>query len=271
LNDEYVIEMPASSDNPPGPGEDPSDGAGAPSVDTAEIAGFEALAAQWWDPDGPFRPLHRFNPARVGFIRDHAAAHHGRSPQTDRPLDGLALLDIGTGGGLVAEPMVRLGAQVTGIDPSAKNIGIAGAHAAAMGLEITYRAASAERLAEEGAGFDIVLALEVVEHVADLGAFMGAASQLVRPGGICITATLNRTARAYALAIIGAEYVMAWLPRGTHDWNKFVTPAELTAAMKASGLRAKTVSGIVFSPLTASWRIGTDTGVNYIVAAEKAP
>jgi 2-polyprenyl-6-hydroxyphenyl methylase/3-demethylubiquinone-9 3-methyltransferase len=205
----------------------------------------------------------------VAFIRDHAAAHHGRAPRSNRPLDGLTLLDIGTGGGLVAEPMARLGAQVTGIDPSEKNIGIAGAHAAAMGLDITYCAAAAERLARDGATFDIVLALEVVEHVADLGAFLSAASRLVRPGGIFVAATLNRTARAYALAIIGAEYIMGWLPRGTHDWNKFVTPAELTAAMDASGLRVTTISGIVFNPLTASWRIGTDTGVNYITVAEK--
>ncbi len=271
MNGEELSEMPASSDHDPGAGEDTRDGAGAPSVDAAEIAGFEALAAQWWDPDGPFRPLHRFNPARVAFIRDRACAHYGRAPQTHRPLDGLTLLDIGTGGGLVAEPMARLGAQVTGIDPSAKNIAIADLHATTMGLEITYRAATAERLAAEGKTFDIVLALEVVEHVADLGAFLGAGSDLVRPGGIFIAATLNRTARAYALAIIGAEYVLGWLPRGTHDWNKFVTPAELRAGLEASGLRVTLVSGIVFNPLTASWRVGTDTGVNYITVAEKAP
>ncbi len=240
-------------------------------MDAAEIAGFEALAAHWWDPDGPYRPLHRFNPARVAFIRDHAAAHYGRAPQTNRPLDGLALLDIGTGGGLVAEPMARLGAEVTAIDPSEKNIGIAETHAASMGLEITYRATTAERLAAAGKTFDIVLALEVVEHVADLGAFLDASARLVAPGGIFFAATLNRTARAYVLAIIGAEYIMGWLPRGTHDWNKFVTPAELRAGLEASGLRVTTVSGIVFNPLTASWRVGTDTGVNYITVAEKAP
>ncbi len=271
FNGEYHIEMPASSDHRPGPGKDTGDGVEAPSVDAAEIAGFEALAAQWWDPDGPFRPLHRFNPARVGFIRDRASAHYGRAAHTPVPLDGLTLLDIGTGGGLVAEPMARLGARVTGIDPSDKNIAIARTHAAAMGLEITYRAAAAERLAAEGQTFDIVLALEVVEHVADLGVFLDASAALVKGGGIFIAATLNRTARAYALAIIGAEYIMGWLPRGTHDWNKFVTPAEITAGLQASGLRVALISGIVFNPLTFTWRIATDTGVNYIVVAEKTP
>lgn len=261
--------MPASSHDSPKPGGDTGINAGAPSVDAGEIVGFEALAAKWWDPDGPFRALHRFNPARVGFIRDHAAAHFERSPRSRRPLEGLTLLDIGTGGGLVAEPMARLGAQVTGIDPSELNIGIAAAHAAAMGLNISYRAATAERLAGERAVFDIVLALEVVEHVADLSVFLEAASRLVRPGGILVAATLNRTARAYALAIIGAEYVMGWLPRGTHDWNKFVTPAELTAALDRSELKTVSISGLVFNPLTASWRIGSDTGVNYILVAKK--
>ena len=240
-------------------------------MDAAEIAGFEALAAQWWDPEGPFRPLHRFNPTRVAFIRDHACAHFGRAPHSSRPLDGLALVDIGTGGGLVAEPMARLGAAVTGIDPSDKNVGIARAHATAMGLDITYRAVTAEGLAAEGKSFDIVLALEVVEHVADLGAFLTACAALVKPGGIFIAATLNRTARAYALAIVGAEYVMGWLPRGTHDWNKFVTPAELTAGLQESGMRVTSISGIVLNPLTLTWRIGTDTGVNYVVCATPTP
>ncbi len=261
--------MPASSDQIPGPNGDPRHHGEAASVDAAEVAGFEALATEWWDPKGPFRPLHRFNPARVSFIRDHAAAAHGRLPQANRPLDGLALVDIGTGGGLVAEPMARLGAEVTGIDPSEKNIATASSHAAAMGLDITYRAATAERLAAEGKKFDIVLALEVVEHVADLDVFLNASSRLVKPGGIFIASTLNRTARAYALAVIGAEYVLGWLPRGTHDWNKFVTPAELTAALDKTGLKTTTVSGIVFNPLTMSWRIGSDTGVNFITVAEK--
>jgi 2-polyprenyl-6-hydroxyphenyl methylase/3-demethylubiquinone-9 3-methyltransferase len=268
LNGEYLIEMPASSDHIPGPSENPGHQGKATSVDAAEVAGFEALATEWWDPKGPFRPLHRLNPTRVSFIRDHAAAH-GRLPQAKCPLDGLALVDIGTGGGLVAEPMARLGAEVTGIDPSEKNIAIASSHAAAMGLDITYRAASAEQLAAEGKKFDIVLALEVVEHVADVDVFLDAGSRLVKPGGIFIASTLNRTARAYALAVIGAEYILGWLPRGTHDWNKFVTPAELKAALETAGLNTTTVSGIVFNPLTMSWRIGSDTGVNFITVAEK--
>lgn len=260
--------MPGSSDRSSQPTSDSGNGARAPSVDTAEVANFEALAAQWWDPDGPFRPLHRFNPVRVGYIRDHAAAHYRRAPLSSRPLAGLSLLDIGTGGGLVAEPMARLGAKVTGIDPSQKNVGIARTHAAALGLDISYRTATAEQLAAEGMVFDIVLALEVVEHVADLHAFLDAASRLVRPGGIFIAATINRTARAYAFAIIGAEYVMRWLPRGTHDWNKFVTPTEFSEGLEKIGFEVTSVSGIVFNPLTASWKIGTDTGINYILLAE---
>ncbi len=245
--------------------------ASAASVDAAEVAGFEALAAEWWDPDGHFRPLHRFNPIRIGFIRDHASAHFGRAPTAPNPFDGLTLLDIGTGGGLVAEPMARLGAQVTGIDPSEKNIAIARAHGAAMGLELNYRATTAEQMAAEGRRYDIVLALEVVEHVADMGVFLEAAAALVAPGGIFFAATLNRTARAYALAILGAEYVMGWLPRGTHDWKKFVTPDELTTALEGCGLRMSTVSGVVYNPLTRAWRLSSDTGVTYMVFATSKP
>ncbi len=268
--DEHLIEMAASSHGSRGAGGAKSKLASAASVDAREVSNFEALATEWWDPDGRFRPLHRFNPVRIKFIRDHATAHFGRSATDFSPFDGLKLLDIGTGGGLVAEPMRRLGAEVTGIDPSEKNIAIAQAHVTAMGLDVTYRATTAEHMAAQGARFDIVLALEVVEHVADIAVFLEAAAELVKPGGIFFAATLNRTARAYALAIVGAEYVMGWLPRGTHDWNKFVTPGELTTAVEGRGLRVNTVSGLSYNPLTRAWRLGTDTAVNYIIAAEKS-
>lgn len=238
-------------------------------MDAEELAHFEALAAEWWDPDGRFRPLHRFNPERVRFIRDHVAARFGRDPAAARPLEELHLLDVGTGGGLVAEPMARLGAKVTGIDPSEKNIGTARTHAAQMGLDITYRAVTAEQLAAEGLRFDAVLALEVVEHVADLDSFMNAAATLVVPGGALVMTTLNRTLRSYLMAIIGAEYVLRWLPVGTHDWNKFLTPDELASAITARGFKMRETAGMVYNPLTGHWRTGSDTGVNYMVFAVK--
>lgn len=255
--------MSAPSDNGPGPR------GTAASIDAEEVAHFEAMAAEWWDPDGRFRQLHRFNPERVRFVRDRAAARFGRDPGGTRPLEGLTVLDIGTGGGIVAEPMARLGATVTGIDPSEKNIGTAQVHAGQMGLDIDYRATTAEELAASGARFDIVLALEVVEHVADLDAFMAAAATLVAPGGVMAAATLNRTLKSYALAIVGAEYVMRWLPVGTHDWNKFLTPAELTRLIEAHGLKVTDTAGMIYNPVTGRWRLGNDTGVNYLVFAEK--
>lgn len=253
---------PISPDNPPGP-------ATGVTVDAAEIARFEAMAAEWWDPEGRFRPLHRFNPERVRFVRDHACIRFGRKAEAEGPLAGLSLLDIGTGGGLVAEPMARLGAAVTGIDPSQKNIAIARAHAAKMGLAIDYRATTAEALAAEGARFDIVLAMEVVEHVADVGAFLDAIATLVKSGGMAVLATLNRTMRSYALAIIGAEYVMRWLPVGTHDWNKFLAPSELSALLGKRGLVPGNPAGLIYNPLSGRWRPGADTGVNYLIAADK--
>jgi 2-polyprenyl-6-hydroxyphenyl methylase/3-demethylubiquinone-9 3-methyltransferase len=262
--------MAGSSEQAPDPDPTRATKPVAASVDAAEVASFEALAGGWWDPDGPFRPLHRFNPVRVGFIRDEVCVHFDRDPLAHRPLGGLALLDIGTGGGLVAEPMARLGAEVTGIDPAEKNIAAARAHAETMGLAITYRDCPAETLAAEGAKFDIVLALEVVEHVADLASFLEAAAALVKPDGLLIASTLNRTARAYAFAIVGAEYVMRWLPRGTHDWAKFLTPGELSAALAAAGLQPGTPRGLSFNPLTATWRVSNDTGVNYAVSARPA-
>jgi len=262
--------MAGSSDSQSEPGPIGTAKPRAASVDAAEVAGFEALAGGWWDPDGPFRPLHRFNPVRIGFIRDEACARFRRDPLAERPLGGLSLLDIGTGGGLVAEPLARLGAEVTGIDPAQKNIAVARAHAETMGLAIAYRDCAAETLAAEGAKFDIVLALEVVEHVADLASFLAAAAALVKPGGLFIASTLNRTTRAYATAIVGAEYVLRWLPRGTHDWSKFLTPEELGAALTAAGLAPGTPRGLSFNPLTATWRVSNDTGVNYVLTASPA-
>lgn len=261
--------MSASSDDTNGPGRGRHESGPADSVDAAEVEAFDALAAEWWDTEGPLRTLHRLNPARIGFIRDHVAARFGREAAAEQPLRGLSVLDIGTGGGLAAEPMARLGAAVTAIDPSEKNIGVASAHAREMGLDIAYRVATAERLAAEGARFDVVMALEVVEHVADLGLFLDAAAGLVASGGALAAATLNRTAKAYALAIVGAEYVLGWLPRGTHDWNKFVTPDEMAAALESRGLEVGAVTGVVFNPLTWTWRLSRDTGVNYMLIAAK--
>ncbi|HWD25988.1 MAG TPA: bifunctional 2-polyprenyl-6-hydroxyphenol methylase/3-demethylubiquinol 3-O-methyltransferase UbiG [Rhizomicrobium sp.] len=233
------------------------------TVDAAEVAKFSAMAAEWWDPTGKFAPLHKFNPVRLQFIRDTVAAHYGRTGI--KPFQGLNLLDIGCGGGLLCEPMSRLGFAVTGVDPSEKNIGTAQAHAG--GLPIAYRAAAAETLVAEGAGFDVVLNMEVVEHVADLRAYLMACARLVKPGGLMIVATLNRTLKSLALAKIGAEYVLRWLPPGTHDWNKFVAPAELKRLLEGVGLNPLKTQGVAFDPLTWDWRLSSDTDVNYMVVA----
>ncbi len=241
----------------------------APSIDPAEVARFSAMAADWWDPEGKFAPLHKFNPVRLAYIRDRLAAHFGRDPKQIRPLAGLRLLDIGCGGGLIAEPMARLGAEVVAIDASARNIGIARTHAEQSGLAIDYRCAAAEDLAAAGERFDAVLCLEVVEHVADIDAFLAAVAALVRPGGALIAATLNRTPQAFLLAIVGAEYVLRWLPRGTHSWRKFVRPSELAAALRQGGLEIGDLSGVAYNPLTDSWRIGRDLAVNYMCFAAR--
>lgn len=261
--------MASSSQTPSEPGAEPAACAPRTTVDAAEVARFEALADEWWNPEGRFRPLHRFNPERVRFVRDRACASFGRDVRAERPLEGLRLLDIGTGGGLVAEPMARLGAAVTGIDPAERNIGTARTHARRMGLDIDYRAMTAEALAAEGARYDIVLAMEVVEHVADTDAFFAAVAALARPGGMVVAATLNRTLKAYALAIVGAEYVMRWLPVGTHDWNRFLTPGELSDLMARHRLKARETAGLIYNPLTGRWRLGTDVSVNYLIYAEK--
>jgi len=234
------------------------------TIDPQEVAKFSAMAAEWWDPAGKFAPLHKFNPVRLQFIRDTAAAHFQRDAGM-RPFEGLALLDIGCGGGLLCEPMSRLGFAVTGVDPSEKNIGTAKAHAGS--LPIAYRAASAEQLVDEGLAFDVVLNMEVVEHVADLKVYLTACARLVKPGGMMIVATLNKTLKSLALAKIGAEYVLRWLPPGTHDWNKFVAPAELRRLLEGAGLNPLKTQGVAFDPLRWDWRLSNDTDVNYMVVA----
>lgn len=241
----------------------------AASVDPAEIERFSAMAAEWWDPQGKFRPLHKFNPVRLAFIRDRIAAHFGRDVTVDAPLSGLRLLDIGCGGGLVAEPMARLGASVLGADAAERNIGVARTHAAESGLQLDYRCTSAEALAAAGERFDVVLTLEVVEHVADLNGFLASCGQMVKPGGLLIAATLNRTLKAYALAIVGAEYILGWLPRGTHDWKKFVQPHELAQGLRRAGLTMQDVTGVSYDPLADRWSISGDTDVNYMMVAVK--
>jgi 2-polyprenyl-6-hydroxyphenyl methylase/3-demethylubiquinone-9 3-methyltransferase len=237
------------------------------SIDPAEVAKFAGMAAEWWDPAGKFAPLHKFNPVRLGFIRAEAAAHFGRDSRSLRPFQGLSLLDIGCGGGLLSEPMARLGFAVTGADASDRNIGTARAHAAQSGLEIDYRATSAEALVAEGLGFDLVLNMEVVEHVADVPAYLAACAALVKPGGMSIVATLNKTLKSLALAKIGAEYVLNWLPRGTHDWNRFIPPNELKRSLEENGLTVLKTQGVSFDPLNWDWKLSSDVDVNYMVVA----
>ncbi|MBI1201800.1 MAG: bifunctional 2-polyprenyl-6-hydroxyphenol methylase/3-demethylubiquinol 3-O-methyltransferase UbiG [Rhodopseudomonas sp.] len=240
------------------------------SVDTAEVDRFDRLAATWWDPRGPMASLHKFNPVRLGYIRDQAAAHFDRDPKKLDSLKGLRMLDIGCGGGILSEPLARLGAAMVGADPAEKNIAIARAHAEDSGLEIDYRATTAETLAEAGETFDIVLAMEVVEHVVDVKAFVATCATMVRPGGLMIAATLNRTLKSFALAIVGAEYVLRWLPRGTHQWDKFVTPTELETAFERAGLDVVAERGVIYNPLADRWQLSSDMDVNYMLVASRA-
>ncbi len=235
------------------------------TVDPAETAKFASLADQWWDDDGPFRPLHRLNPTRLGFIRDCVCQEFGRDAKAADPFAGLAVLDIGCGGGLLAEPMARLGATVTGLDAVEKNVRAAASHAAEAGLRIDYQCRTAEDLAKDGQQFDVVLNMEVIEHVADRDAFVQASARLVRPGGLCIAATLNRTAKAFMMAIVGAEYVLRWLPRGTHDWRRFVRPSELDSWLRRHGLERVRLAGMRYHPLTDDWTLDAgDLEVNYL-------
>jgi 2-polyprenyl-6-hydroxyphenyl methylase/3-demethylubiquinone-9 3-methyltransferase len=241
----------------------------ATTIDSTEIAKFNAMAEAWWDPHGDFKPLHILNPTRIAFIRDLAARHFGRDARGETPLEGLTLCEIGCGGGLLTEPMRRLGAEVTGIDPSARNIGIARSHAEAGGIKITYLQCAAEDMVERRESFDIVLAMEVVEHVANIDLFIASCAQLVKPGGLVFLATLNRTAKAFAFAIVGAEYVMRWLPRGTHDWRKFVKPSELAHPLRRAGLSIEQLTGVTYNPLADRWSLSRDLEVNYMLAAKR--
>jgi 2-polyprenyl-6-hydroxyphenyl methylase / 3-demethylubiquinone-9 3-methyltransferase len=240
------------------------------TLDPAEVDRFTRLASQWWDANGKFRTLHLIGPARLAFLRDAMVQHFGRPAADPRPLQGLTVLDIGCGGGLVCEPLARLGATMTGIDPSANNIEAARRHAAGQGLAIDYRVGRVEDLVAEGRLFDAVACLEVVEHVPDAGAFLKMCAGLVRPGGLMLLSTINRTLKAYLLAIVGAEYVLRWLPMGTHQWERFVTPVELARHLQAAGLGAPAFKGMVYSPMADVWSLCDDTDVNYLAAAAKA-
>ncbi len=241
------------------------------SVDPAETAKFAAMAEEWWDSGGKFAPLHRMNPVRLEFIRDRACARFRRDAMGSRPLDGLRLADIGCGGGILAEPLARLGAAVTGVDAEDRNIRVAKAHMAVSGVAVDFRCDTAEAMAAAGEAYDIVLAMEVVEHVADLELFLDASARLVKPGGLMVVATLNRTLKAWGLAIVGAEYIMRWLPRGTHDWKKFVRPSELARPLRHAGLEITEVTGVVYNPLRARWSLAAKAlDVNYMVLAVRS-
>ncbi len=243
--------------------------AGGGNVDAKEVERFAALASKWWDKDGEFRPLHQIGPARLSFIRDAITRHFLVDARSVRALSGLKVLDVGCGGGLISEPLARLGGIVTGIDPAGENIAAAKAHAEEQGLDIDYRAVRVEDLAEAGEQFDVVVCLEVVEHVPDPAAFLAITAKTVRPGGLFVTSTINRTLKAFGLAIVAAEHLLRWLPRGTHQWDRFVTPDELTTALKDCGMEEIRFSGLGFDPLRDRWSLTSDTDVNYIASAEK--
>jgi len=239
-------------------------------IDPEEVARFAAIASEWWDAKGKFRPLHLLAPARIRFIRDQLSAHFGRDPLSGKPLRGLKVLDIGCGGGLVSEPLARLGGAVTGIDPAGASLEAARGHAEGQGLEIKYRDAWAEDLVKEEALFDAVLCLEVIEHVPDVAAFLATCRELMAPGGLMVLSTINRTFKSYALAIIGAEYVLRWLPMGTHSWSRFVTPDEIGSYVDKTGLSLENVQGLVLDPLSGAWSLSeSDVDVNYMATARK--
>jgi len=240
------------------------------TIDPAEVAKFEAMAAEWWDPNGKFKPLHMLNPCRLDYITAQIAAEFDRDLNGEAPFAGLRILDIGCGGGLLSEPMARLGADVVGADAAERNIPVAQIHAEQSGLTIDYRHTTAEAMAEAGERFDVVLNMEVVEHVADPLAYLTSCQTLLKPGGLHICSTINRNAKSFAMAIVGAEYVMRWLPKGTHEWNKFITPDELYALIENAGLTPVDRKGFVFNPITWRWSLSAkDLSVNFVTASVK--
>ena len=242
------------------------------TIDATEVAKFEAMAAEWWDPNGKFKPLHMLNPCRLDYITSQIAAEFERDQGLHAPFEGLRILDIGCGGGLLSEPMARLGADVVGADAAPGNIPVAQVHADQSGLKIDYRHTTAEDMAAEGEQFDVVLNMEVVEHVADPLAYLTACQQLLKPGGLMVCSTINRNPKSFAMAIVGAEYVMRWLPKGTHEWSKFITPDELYGLIAQAGLTPVDRKGFVFNPVTWQWRLSDrDLSVNYVTASVKSP
>ena len=235
-----------------------------PTIDPQEVAKFSAIADEWWDEEGKFKPLHRFNPTRIALVRDYVQAHFDC-----QSLEGLTLIDIGCGGGLLAEPFSRLGAAVTAIDASETNINVASLHAQKAGVNIDYRCSTAEQEAEGGQQYDVVLAMEIIEHVADIPLFLQSCAQLVKPGGLLFVATLNRTAKSWLFGIVGAEYVMRWLPRGTHDWRKFMKPSEIECQLRAANLQTTHIQGMEYNMLKDSWSLSEELSVNYTLVAQK--
>ncbi|WP_414472973.1 bifunctional 2-polyprenyl-6-hydroxyphenol methylase/3-demethylubiquinol 3-O-methyltransferase UbiG [Microvirga sp. M2] len=239
------------------------------TIDPAEVARFEKIAATWWDPSGPMKVLHRFNPVRLAYIRDEACRRFGRDPRSARSLEGLTILDVGCGGGVLSEPLARLGAGVTGLDPAPTNISVARLHAERAGVPVDFRNETVEAVVARGERFDVVLAMEVVEHVADVQAFVTACAQAVKPGGCLVMATINRTLRSFASAIVGAEYILRWLPKGTHEWDRFVTPDELSDALRQAGFSVNDLTGVGYNPLRDSWSLSQDLSVNYMLLASR--
>ena len=239
------------------------------TIDPKDVAKFSAIADEWWDPEGKFKPLHQFNPIRLQFIRDRLCDHFDRDPLSMQPLKGLRVLDVGCGGGLIAEPLARMGAKVTGIDASEKNTVTAQVHAAESGLNIDYKATTVEELAAVGEIFDAVISLEVVEHVANFELFIKGCADLMGVNSAILIATLNRTPKSFAFGIVGAEYVMRWLPRGTHNWRKFIRPSELASALRRNRVVTEEIAGLSFNPLTNTWRVSDDVSVNYVIFGKK--
>ena len=242
---------------------------GALSIDPSEVAKFSAIADEWWDEAGKFGVLHKFNPVRIAYIIEHVSAHFHHDPLLEKPLTGLRILDIGCGGGLLSEPLARQGAQIVAADPSEKNIKTAMVHASENNLDIDYRATTAEQLASDGELFDVVLNMEVIEHVTDPQTFTKTCASMVRPGGMMFMATMNRTLKSFGLAIIGAEYVLGWMPKGTHQWEKFIKPEEFKQWLEENGMQQDAMSGVTYNPLSNKWRRSRDTGVNYMIAGSK--